>query len=662
MCGIAGRLYFDPGRVVDEGLMRRMCAALEHRGPDDEGIRVDGAIGLGHRRLSIIDLSPAGHQPMPNDDGSVWIVFNGEIYNFLELRRELEQEGVHFRSRCDTEVLLKLYEMRGVNCLQELRGMFAFAIWDGRRRQLLLARDRLGVKPLVYHLGPDGVSFASEIGALLQDPEVARTVDPVAIHHFLTFQYIPAPFTAFESIRKLPPAHFMLFRDGQAELHRYWKLTYAPKREVRSTRQLRDLEVELRQRLEEAVRYRLISDVPLGAFLSGGIDSSAVVATMSRLMNEPVRTFSIGFTEDSYDELPAARAIAERFHTHHTEFRVKPNAVEMVPALVRAYGEPFAADSAIPTFILSRLARQHVTVVLNGDAGDEDFAGYDRYVANDLALRVRGLAAVLGSGAARRLIGAIPHGASQRDVVWRLKRFVDQLGQTPEMRNAGWQSMFGDDEKRQLYSDAFSQRVTGVASRDLLFERYREADGEDFLDATLYSDVTTYLPDCLLVKVDIATMAYALEARSPFLDHTLMEFAARIPSRFKLRRGETKWILKRALRDALPPRTLGRPKMGFNLPLDSWLRGELKDMAHELLLGPRARARGYFSPAYVRKILDEHLANRWNWHVEIWTLMMLELWHREFVDRAPDADGRTALAPEEAYGLQAEATSAGAGR
>jgi len=637
MCGIAGKLYFDPQGRVEEPLLRRMCRALAHRGPDDEGIYTSGPVGLGHRRLSIIDLSAAGHQPMSNDDGSVWITFNGEIYNFLELRRDLEQAGVRFRSHCDTEVLLKLYEARGTDCLKSLRGMFAFAIWDARQRLLFMARDRLGVKPLFYRADDRGLVFASELKALLQDPEVARVVDPVAIHHYLTYQYIPGPRCAFEGVRKLPPAHYLLCRNGKVEIHRYWKLAHAPKHEVRTEAQLRDLEEELRVRLEDAVRCRLVSDVPLGAFLSGGIDSSAVVAMMSRHMGRPVKTFSLGFAEDHYNELPAARIIADRFQTEHTEFHMNVDAVDMVPALVRSYDEPFSADSAIPTYLLSKLARSHVTVILNGDAGDENFAGYDRHIANDLATRLRGISTILGSRAARAMLEAIPHGPGPQDLRWRLKRFIRRLGQSPGARNAGWQSRFGPAEKAHLYAESFNRRVAGIDTHALLFARYREAEAVDFLDQVLYSDVTTYLPDCLLVKVDIATMANALEARSPFLDHTLMEFAARIPTRLKIRNGHSKWILKRALKGVLPEEILGRRKMGFNLPLDAWLRGGLEEMARDLLLSRRSLERGYFSPAYVRQILDDHLAGRWNWHIEIWTLMILELWHREFVDIDPVA-------------------------
>jgi len=637
MCGIAGMFAFDGGRV-ERDVLARMGHALEHRGPDADGIFVRAGIGLVHRRLSILDLSPAGRQPMANDDETLWIVFNGEIFNYRELRAELEREGCRFRSGTDTEVLLKLYERRGPECVERLRGMFAFAIWNQARGELFLARDRLGVKPLVYHVGAGRIAFASELRALLQDPAIDRRVDPAAIHHYLSFQVVPSPGSAFAGVKKLPPAHYLIVRGHVHEPVRYWKLRHRPKLRAETGGELRALEEELRQRFEDAVRCRLVSDVPLGAFLSGGIDSSAVVGVMSRLSSQPVRTFSIGFGEQAYDELPAAREVARRNGTRHVEYRVRPDVASLLPTLVRAYGEPYADASAIPTFVLAKLARREVTVALTGDGGDESFAGYDRHLANVLSARLGAVSRLLRGRRAGRLVRALPHGHGPRDPMWRLKRFLDRLGQSPEERNAGWLMQLDGVEKTRLYTPAFREQVAGLDSSALVAARLSEADADDFLDACLYADVTTYLPDCLLVKADIATMANGLEARSPFLDHPFMEFAARLPARLKLRGHTSKWIFKRAMRDELPPAIRRRPKMGFNPPIAVWIRGELKELARDLLLSDSARSRGLFEPRAVERLFHEQLTGEWNWSTQLWTLMMLELWQREFVDRAPDPE------------------------
>ena len=633
MCGIAGRLEFDPACSVDPALIRRMCAAIEHRGPDDEGVWTQGPIGLGHRRLSILDLSSAGHQPMPNVTGTLWITFNGEIYNFLDLRADLERAGVVFRSRTDTEVILHLYEREGVECLKRLRGMFAFAIWDTRAKALFMARDRIGVKPLCYHTDERGITFASEIKAVLQDPGVSHEPDPVAIHHYLTYQSVPAPLCAFRGIQKLPPGHYLLCRGGRTEVKRYWRLSYEPKRSAATRREQRDLEAELLRRFEESVRLRLISDVPLGAFLSGGVDSSAVVAMMSRCATGPVRTFSIGFDDASYDELGYARLVAERLGTRHTELTVRPDALEVLPKLTWHYDEPYADASAIPTYYVSKMAREHVTVVLNGDAGDENFAGYDRHVANQYAHQLRAFAPIVGSRAFRGIVDAMPAGIMSSSKRFRLHRFLAQLHRTPQARNAAWMSQFDPEAKQQLYTQAFRHQVGPAEAEELLFEKYRETDARDFIDQTLYADVNTYLPNTLLVKVDIASMANSLEARSPFLDHTFMEFAARLPVDQKIRGGRTKIILRRALRGVIPDAILDRPKMGFSVPIDHWLRNELKDMSHDLLLSQRSLSRGYFRSAFVERMLTEHADGRRKWHTQIWNLMMLESWLREFVDQ-----------------------------
>jgi len=636
MCGISGKLFFDPTRSVEENLLLRMCRVLAHRGPDDEGTYVKGPVGLGHRRLAIIDLSEAGRQPMPNEDGTIWIVFNGEIYNFLELREDLLKKGHRFRSKTDTEVILHLYEEKGVGCLRDLRGMFAFALWDENAKTLFLARDRLGKKPLFYSVDQEKFLFASEPKAILQDPGVNVEPDLEAIHHYLTYGYVPSPFSAFKGIRKLPPAHYLLLKDGAIRIERYWRLSYAKKGlGVRSEELGEGVEEELCreiiERLREAVKIRMVSDVPLGAFLSGGIDSSSIVALMSELSPEPVKTFSIGFEEEEYNELPYARLVAKRFGTDHHEFIVKPEAVEILPQLVFSYNEPFADSSAIPTFYLAKMTREHVTVALNGDGGDENFAGYDRYVANQMACRYDRLPLflrrTLERGADRFLRSSRP--GSLRN---RARRFFEAISAEPRRRYARWMSHFNDHRKADLYTGAFKEAVGGLDAVDLLLAAYEASDAPDFLDATLNVDVQMYLPDDLLVKVDIASMAHGLEARSPLLDHRFMEFAASLPSALKLRGKVQKYLFKKAMRNVLPDEVIRRPKKGFGVPIDHWFRHDLKAMAYDLLLDRRSLERGYFRREAVERLLDEHCRGKANWHYLLWNLLMLELWHRMFID------------------------------
>jgi len=627
MCGICGQINLN-NESVDENLLKSMTSCLLHRGPDDEGIYLKNNVGLGHRRLSIIDLSPLAHQPMSNEDGTIWIVYNGEIYNFPELREDLRKKGHIFRSKSDTETIIHLYEEYGAECLKYLRGMFAFALWDEKSQSLFLARDRIGKKPLYYRHSQNTFVFASEIKSILQDRSFLRKPDHAAIHHYLTYQYVPSPWTAFEGIKKLPPAHYLVLKNGHAKIERYWKLSFLPKHKIKEE----DLKKEIIERLKEAVRIRLISDVPLGAFLSGGIDSSATVALMSGMMNEPVKTFSIGFKEKAYDELKYAKMIANRFRTSHTEFMVEPRAIELIDKLVWHYNEPFADSSAIPTYYVSKLAREHVTVILNGDGGDEDFAGYGRYVANEFSRVIHRFFPTPVAKAILPFVMAMPHGTDPDNFFWRLKRFLQEYIKSPEMRNAHWLCHFTTEMKSELYADGFLSQFSGIDSFELLLDKYKEAEAESFLDKTLYADVMMYLPDDLLVKVDVASMANSLEARSPFLDHEFMEFIARIPSELKLRGRTTKYILKEALKGILPDEVLYREKMGFGVPLDHWFRNELKEMAYDTLLSDRALQRGYFKKEAVKKILDEHLAGKWNWHNHIWNLLMLELWHRMFID------------------------------
>jgi asparagine synthase (glutamine-hydrolysing) len=627
MCGICGKINLN-NEPVDEVLLKSMTSCLSHRGPDDEGIYIKNNVGLGHRRLSIIDLSPLAHQPMSNEDGTIWIVYNGEIYNFIDLREDLIKKGHVFRSKSDTEAIIHSYEEYGIECLKYLRGMFAFALWDEKDRSLFIARDRVGKKPLYYLHSKKTFVFASEIKSILQDKSFLRKPDHTAIHHYLTYQYVPSPWTAFEGIKKLPPAHYLILRNGQIEVRRYWKLSYLPKHKM----DINDFKNEIIERLKEAVRIRLISEVPLGAFLSGGIDSSAVVALMSGIMNEPVKTFSIGFKEAAYNELRYARMVAEKFGTDHMEFIVEPKAIDILDELVWHYNEPFADSSAIPTYYVSKLAREYVTVVLNGDGGDENFAGYGRYAANEFSRMIRRLCPASVVRAVLPSVMLLPHGKDPTNFFWRLKRFLQEYVKTPELRNGHWLCHFTTEMKNDLYEGDFLKQFSHVDSFDLLLDKYKEAEADSFLDKTLYADVMMYLPDDLLVKVDVASMANSLEARSPFLDHELMEFVAKIPSELKLKGRTTKYVLKESLKGILPDQVLYREKMGFGVPIDHWFRNELKDMAYDIILGERARSRGYFRTKTVKKILDEHTSHKWNWHYHIWDLLMLELWHRMFID------------------------------
>lgn len=629
MCGISGKVHFDVSHPVDEVLIRRMNAVLRHRGPDDEGVWTCGPVGLGHCRLSIIDPSPTGHQPMSNEDGTIWITYNGEIYNHLELRVGLKQRGHRYRGTSDTESILHLYEEHGRDCVKYLRGMFAFAIWDEHHHRLLLARDRFGQKPLLYAETANGLAFASEIKALLQDPAVSRDVDEVALHHYLTYGYIPAPMTAFRQIRKLPPASTFLWEDGHVTIECYWTLRYIPKLKIGEEEAAEQLLALLR----EATRMRLMSEVPLGAFLSGGIDSSSIVALMAEAMNEPVKTFSIGFDDQSFNELHYARQIAERYATDHHEFTVAPDALAVLPELVWAYGEPYADSSALPSYYVAKMASQYVTVALNGDGGDEAFAGYERYMASQLADHYERLPAWLRNRLIARVAHRLPESTRRKAPLRRFKHFVLAMDVTPERRYAHWLTLVDNRTKDNLYTANFRARMTDIDSLTLLEQAFAAADGVEFLDRAQFSDVTTCLPDDLLVKMDIATAIHSLEGRSPFLDHHLAEFAARLPASYKLRRWTGKYILKRALRDHLPRSILHRDKQGFALPIGRWFRHDLRQVVYDVLLDPRTLARDIFDSRAVHTMLDEHVSGRINHRHRIWELLVLELWFRTYIDR-----------------------------
>jgi asparagine synthase (glutamine-hydrolysing) len=626
MCGIAG-IVSQVGSELGHDV-QPMIDAQGHRGPDAWGIWADEVCALGHRRLAIIDLSEAGKQPLANADGTIQITFNGEIYNFQELRAELESLGANFRTRTDTEVIVQAYQRWGVDCLKRLRGMFAFGLWDQKRRRLLLARDRVGKKPLFYTRVGNRFLFASELQGLLADPRVPREVHPPAIDAYLTYGYVPAPHTAFRNIFKLPPAHYLTLdvepKGFAIRTERYWSLPYAPKLKLDAE----EAAAELRARLTEAVRLRMISDVPLGAFLSGGIDSSIVVGLMAQLSTQPVKTFSIGFKEAAYNELAHARRIAERWGTDHHEFIVEPDALSILPKLVRHYGEPYADSSAVPTFYVSQMTREHVTVALNGDGGDESFAGYERYLGNRIAEQLQ---AVPGVAQTARVLGRlIPDSINPKSRVRQTRRFLAVAAQPMTERYARWLTIFQTDVKPQLYSGDFLRQLNG-ARDGWLPSLFADKLGLDPIDAAMAVDVESYLPYDLLVKVDITSMANSLEARSPFLDHEVMEFAARLPVGLKLRGRALKWLPKHAFSDLLPPENVNRRKMGFGVPVGEWFRGPLRELLQDALLSPAATQRGYFQLAEVNRLIKQHLDRQADHSFQLWSLLMLELWQREFL-------------------------------
>jgi asparagine synthase (glutamine-hydrolysing) len=622
MCGIAGFVGHSTldAEARDE-LLDRMCRVIEHRGPDDQGTMLGDGVALGMRRLSIIDLA-GGHQPMSSDDGAVTVVFNGEIYNFRELRGELEARGIRFRTESDTEAIVRSYEQFGVECVARLRGMFAFALWDARSKTLFVARDRVGKKPLYYTVSPNGeFVFGSELKSVVEHPDVRRDVDPRAIDAYLTLGYVPEPLSAFCDIQKLPPGCYLVLEDGEVSVTQYWDFRF----EEPDERSESEYVEELRALIDEAVRIRLVSDVPLGAFLSGGVDSSTVVGLMARHTDRPVKTFSIGFNEDSYNELKYARVAAKAFNTEHHEFIVTPEICNVVDKLVWQFDEPFADSSAIPTYMVSELAREHVKVVLTGDGGDEVFAGYTRYAVDRRRSGFAYLPGAVRAGILRPLSYRLPHGTLGRN-------FIHNIALDPVDRYLDSASVFTTMHKRDLYTEDFRSFVQpdGVPAR--VRELASRVGTGDALDRLLYIDAKTYLPGDILTKVDRMSMAVSLEARAPLLDHKLIEAAARIPAALKMKRLDTKYILKRAVRGSVPDEILNRPKQGFMVPIQEWINKELRARIHDTLTSERARQRGVLEPRYVEVLLDEHERGRRDHAGRLWALFMLESWWSAFVD------------------------------
>jgi asparagine synthase (glutamine-hydrolysing) len=626
MCGIVGIVRSDKSDV-DQALLARMCAAIRHRGPDEDGFYVNGAVGLGMRRLAIIDLK-SGQQPIHNRDRTAWIVFNGEIYNYRELREQLEKLGHTFYTNSDTEAIVHAYDQYGADCPKHLRGMFAFAIWDERTEELFLARDRVGKKPLLYADVNGQFIFGSEFSALLLHPGISKEVDTEAINHYLSFMCVPAPLTAYRAIRKLEPGHSLRWRKGEIKIERYWQPDFSKKVDL-SEQEAGERAIAI---LRDAVKVRLMSEVPLGAFLSGGIDSSAVVALMSEESSTPVKTFSIGFEEQDFSELHHARRVAEHVGADHHEFIVRPDALEVLPILVEHYGEPYADSSAIPTYYVARETRKYVTVALNGDGGDESFAGYERYAAMRLAERYRRIPAVLRETVMRQAIELMPSSPTKRSRIRDVKRFIEAASLPKVERYLRWVSTFDARAKQDLYSEEFARQTESASAANLLNPWFARANGSGIVDAALLTDIMTYLPNDLLVKVDIATMANSLEARSPFLDHHVMEFAASLPEKFKLRGLTTKYLLKKILKQLLPAENLDRRKMGFGIPIGHWFRGELQPFLRETLLREASLQRGLFKPEAVKQLVELHTRGERDYSHQLWTLLMLELWFQRFID------------------------------
>ncbi|TPV62104.1 asparagine synthase (glutamine-hydrolyzing) [Aestuariibacter sp. GS-14] len=631
MCGIAGfsRFQFEAG---DESLLTSMGQAILHRGPDAGGTYIDEHVGLCHRRLSILDLSAAGNQPMFSKDQRYVIVFNGEIYNFLELRAALETEGHVFSTHTDTEVIIALYAKMGVECLAELNGMFTFAIWDKQEHTLFIARDRMGKKPLYYTYEQGKLAFASEIKALLPVPFVEREIRDDAVYDFFAYQYIPDPKTIFKGVHKCPPAHYMFYKNGELTCQQYWdvdfsKVSQASEEEL--TNQLRDLTAH-------CTRQRMIADVPLGAFLSGGVDSSGVVAMMAQQSESPVKTCSIGFDEKRFNETEFARIVAEQYHTEHHEFIVHDNVSDNLEHIVSFFDEPFADPSLVPTYFVSKLARQEVTVAIAGDGGDEVFAGYEKYsidaIENDLRNKVpTWIRKAILPKVANLVAG------SGISVLKKVKSLCDSLSCDPAMGFYITNSQIDDRQWQQLVKPDFAAKLGAYHPSKITLDAYEKANGPDHLSRILYTDMKTYLPGGILVKVDRMSMAHSLEVRAPILDRDVIEFAATVPSAFKFKNGEKKHILKEAFKPLLPNDILYRKKMGFSVPLDQWLRDEIKAIAEKYLFAEQAGLLTYFNASAIKQLWNQHQSGSHQHGTVLWSLLMFEMWYQRYMNNTGKA-------------------------
>ncbi len=627
MCGITGFIEKTRNASQEEReiLLDKMCKIITHRGPDEQGTNVEGRAALGMRRLSIIDLS-GGQQPIYSQDGSKFIVFNGEIYNYRELKKELESLGYKFKTNSDTETIIHAYDEFGVDCLEKLRGMFAFAIWDKSDESLFIARDRVGKKPLFYSLLPNGnFVFGSGLKSLLTHGEMSKDINYSALDAYLTFGYVPEEFCIFKGVEKLQPGHFLIFKDGKIKTEQFWNFKYE---EISKVKSEEEYAKELREKIKDAVKVRLISEVPLGAFLSGGVDSSAIVGMMSQILDKPVKTFSIGFNEDTFSELKYARITAKHFKTEHHEFVVTPDLVEIIEDLVWHFDEPFSDPSSMPTYMVSKMARDYVTVVLSGDGGDELFAGYTRYLIDKKRSGLGNLPKAIRKGLMQPISEALPHNTRGKNFLYNtsldsIDRYIDSVSQ------------FGKLKKSSLYAGKFKAKLNGNQNAETVYQQIANSISTgNPIDNLLYLDSKTYLPSDILTKVDRMTMATSLEARVPLLDQDLIDYVTqKIPTALKLKGDVTKYIFKKSLEGLVPKEILYREKQGFGVPIGEWINSQLKEKIHDTLIEKRTLERGYFEPKYIKLLLDEHSTGRRDHSHPLWVLWMLELWHRRFMDK-----------------------------
>ena len=619
MCGIAGQFNFGD-RAVKETDILNMSKKIQHRGPDDMGTFIHENIGLGHTRLSIIDLSKNGHQPMSDSSKRFWITYNGEIYNFKELQDDLKKDGIDFKSKTDTETIIYLFKKHGPDCLKYLRGMFAFAIYDREKKELFLARDRVGQKPLKYYYDQNKIVFASELKAILVNPEIQKEPDWNAIDAYLTFKYIPTPKTGFKNIFKLPPAHYMIIKkSGEKIIKKYWDLDYSQKLNLSEA----EWQEKISSKLKEAVKLRLISDVPLGAHLSGGIDSSLIVALMSEMSQKPIDTFSIGFKEDDYNELPYAKLVADKYKTNHHKFIIEPQALETLPKIVYHYEEPYADASAIPTWYLSQITRQNITVALNGDGGDENFAGYERYKALQLYQSFKSIPLKKSAS----ILNSLLYHLTNKKIFAKASKQLKADYSSFENFYLSIIEYLSSEDKKNLYTEKLTINSSIQKNNHEIFTNNKELN---WLNQALKIGILTHLPDDLLVKIDIASMAFGLEVRSPFLDHELLELTAKMPSNLKLNGGNKKYILKKIAEKYLPNECIYRPKQGFNVPLEHWFKDELSGYIESKILNKKFLDYGFDSD-YIKELISKHQSRKENNENKLYSLLMLSLWFEEWM-------------------------------